>query len=109
MAKQNNIAQYTIEDLAAMRARGESGSNWSKAAAMTEAQLEASISGDVDETDMVIDWAHASIEMPEPKAVLNMRVDRHVLEFFKKSGKGYQTRINAVLKAFVEAQEHRPR
>jgi uncharacterized protein (DUF4415 family) len=41
--------------------------------------------------------------------VLNMRVDRDVLEFFRKTGRGYQTRINAVLRAFVEAQERRHR
>jgi uncharacterized protein (DUF4415 family) len=31
------------------------------------------------------------------------------MDYFRKTGRGYQTRINAVLRAFVEAQEHRPR
>jgi uncharacterized protein (DUF4415 family) len=56
---------------------------------------------------MLVDWNDAALEMPEPKAVLNMRIDRHVLEFFRRSGPGYQTRINAVLRAYVKGQEHR--
>ncbi len=47
--------------------------------------------------------------MPQPKAVLNMRIDRDVLDFFRKTGRGYQTRINAVLRAFVDAQARRER
>jgi uncharacterized protein (DUF4415 family) len=56
---------------------------------------------------MKIDWTKATMEMPEPKAVLNMRIDRHVLDYFRKTGRGYQTPTNAVLRAFVEAQEQR--
>ena len=35
---------------------------------------------------------------------MTMRVDSDILEFFKAQGKGYQTRINAVLRAYMEAQ-----
>ncbi len=38
----------------------------------------------------------------ENKALISLRLDRDVLDFFKKGGKRYQTRINAVLRAFVE-------
>jgi uncharacterized protein (DUF4415 family) len=55
---------------------------------------------------MVIDWDSATVEMPQPKAVLNMRVDRDVLDFFRKTGRGYQTRINAVLRSYVERMRH---
>jgi uncharacterized protein (DUF4415 family) len=109
MTKKNNIAQYTADELAETRARGESRSDWDAAAAITEAQLDASIAGDPDEAGMKVDWASARIELPQPKAILNMRVDQDVLDYFKRTGKGYQTRINAVLKAFVAAQDHRHR
>ena len=33
-----------------------------------------------------------------------MRIDRDVLEFFKQGGRGYQTRINAILRAYKAAQ-----
>jgi len=37
------------------------------------------------------------------KTSISLRVDAHVLEWFKAQGPGYQTRINAVLKAFKDA------
>ncbi len=83
-------------------ARGESRTDWAKAAAMTDAELEALIAGDPDEAGMVVDWSKVTIGIPAPKAVLNMRVDRDVLDYFRREGRGYQTRINAVLRSYVE-------
>ncbi len=42
--------------------------------------------------------------MPEPKDRLTIRVDRDVVRWLKKNGPGYQTRINAILRSFMEAQ-----
>jgi uncharacterized protein (DUF4415 family) len=50
---------------------------------------------------MVYDWDNATTEMPKPKVDLHMRVDCDVLDWFRQSGKGYQTRINAVLRSYV--------
>jgi len=45
------------------------------------------------------------------KAQITLRLDQDVLDFFRSQGRRYQTRINAVLRAFVEKQtdgdEHR--
>jgi len=76
---------------------------------MTADEIEASVAADPDEAGMIVDWKSASAKMPQPKAVLNMRVDKDVLDHFRKKGRGYQTRINAVLRAFVRAQQHRTR
>lgn len=38
-----------------------------------------------------------------PKTSVSLRIDADVLEWFKMRGSGYQTRINAVLRAFKEA------
>ncbi len=43
---------------------------------------------------------------PEPKRQLTVRIDGDVIDWFKAPGKGYQTRMNAVLRAYVEAQRH---
>ena len=109
MAKNEHTVTYTPDELAALAKRGETKSNWRQAGSQTSAEIEANIASDPDEAGMEMDWANASIDMPQPKTVLNMRVDRDVLEFFKQSGRGYQTRINAVLRAFVEAQRHHQR
>jgi uncharacterized protein (DUF4415 family) len=38
-----------------------------------------------------------------PKVSISLRIDRDVLEWFKAQGDGYQTRMNAVLRAFRDA------
>ena len=47
----------------------------------------------------------AVLRIPEPKALITLRLDRDVLEWFKKQGPKYQTRINALLRAYVEAKK----
>lgn len=50
-------------------------------------------------------WKNARVVMPgQGKRQLTLRLDAEVLDWFKAQGKGYQTRINAVLRAYVAAQ-----
>ena len=49
-------------------------------------------------------WKNARLTMPEPKDRLTIRVDHDVVQWLKKNGPGYQTRINAILRSFMEAQ-----
>jgi len=87
--------------------RGENKSDWAQAAAMTESEIEAAIASDPDEAGMVVDWSTLSVDLPQPKEVLNMRIDADVMQFFRRQGKGYQTKINAVLRSYVD-QKLRP-
>lgn len=52
------------------------------------------------------DWSKAVIVDPPQKKMVSIRLDAEVLEFFKADGKGYQTRINAVLRSFMAAHNH---
>jgi uncharacterized protein (DUF4415 family) len=106
MVKKKHIVRYTDKELQAMQARGEDKSDWIKASAMTQAEIESAIADDPEEAGMVVDWSKASVELPQPKAVLNMRIDYDVLEFFRSQGKGYQSKINAVLRSYVEQINH---
>jgi uncharacterized protein (DUF4415 family) len=46
---------------------------------------------------------------PAPrKAQVTLRVDDDVLHWFKSQGRGYQTKINALLRAYMEANQRRP-
>ncbi|HTU55288.1 MAG TPA: BrnA antitoxin family protein [Acetobacteraceae bacterium] len=101
MPKKGRIVWRTAKELAAQRARGETRSDWARARAMSPTEIEQDIASDPDEAGMVVDWDRVSIELPKPKADLHMRVDRDVLDWFKRHGKGYQTRINAVLRSYV--------
>ncbi len=50
-------------------------------------------------------WENAVIEYPEKKKPITLRFDADVLEWFKSMGKGYQTRINAILRTFYESHK----
>jgi uncharacterized protein (DUF4415 family) len=49
-------------------------------------------------------FAQATLRLPQPKPSISIRLDPDILDWFKKHGRGYQTRINAVLRMYVEAQ-----
>ncbi|MCX7048430.1 MAG: BrnA antitoxin family protein [Candidatus Sumerlaeota bacterium] len=49
----------------------------------------------------------AVLRLPEPKRAVSIRLDPDVLDWLKKQGKGYQTRINTILRMYVEAQSPR--
>lgn len=71
-------------------------------AKMPDEQIDCS---DIPETDEEF-WKNAKLVMPEPKPKhkpISLKIDPTVYEWFKKQGKGYQTRINAVLKFYVQA------
>ena len=47
----------------------------------------------------------AKLRMPDKKQSITVRLDSDVLEWFRSHGKGYQTRINAVLRLYMESQK----
>jgi len=92
MARKGHRMKYTDNELARLNEQEGTLSDWEKAASMTAAEIEAHVASDSDEDEMVVDWDNATIELTQPKAVLNMRVDKEVLDYFRKSGKGYISR-----------------
>jgi len=107
MRKGAAIRTYTAAEIRAMRRRGEDRTDWAKVDAMTEADLERAIAEDEDERDLEPDWTRAELVMPRPKQSVHLRLDREVVEFFKAGGKGHITRMQAVLRAYVDAQKRR--
>jgi uncharacterized protein (DUF4415 family) len=101
MAKSEHTVHYTMDELDAMAARGEDRTNDTRLDAMTEAELEASIDHDEEGE---IDWDAVQVGFPGPKERLTVRFDTEVVQWFKRQGPGYQTRMNEVLKSYVRAQ-----
>ena len=50
-------------------------------------------------------WNNAEIVQPDTTQPVTLRIKKSVLEYFKAGGKGYQTRINAVLESYVKAHQ----
>jgi uncharacterized protein (DUF4415 family) len=103
MAKKEHIVSYTAKELKAKRAKGESRTNWSKVKAMSQAK--ANRLADQEDGLLPEGWeATAIMGLPVGKEAIKLRVDKDVLGWFKGTGKGYQTRMNNVLRAFVTSR-----
>ena len=63
--------------------------------------------GAIPETDAAF-WEQATVYVPDsPKTPLNLRLDTDMVEWFRGQGKGYQTRMNAVLRSYYQARAKR--
>jgi uncharacterized protein (DUF4415 family) len=98
------IVRYTPEEIEEMRRRGEDRTDWAKVDAMTEADIERLTEDDTEEN---IEWGEWQVGIPLPKRHVSLRIDVDVLDWFKRQGRGYQARINAVLRAYVTAQREK--
>ncbi len=103
--KRKRIVRYTDEELRAQRAAGKVGSDWKRAAGKR-------VPSGADPDDAIgpvdMDWATVALPLPRRKAHTTLRLDADLLDWFRAQGPGYQTRINAVLRSYVE-QRSRPK
>ena len=99
MEKKGRIVRYTTEELEALRARGDAGSDWKRAA--KEPIPDGSDPDDALE-EVRMDWVTTELPIPKRKAHASLRLDADMLEWFRAQGRGYQTRINAVLRSYFE-------
>ena len=97
MTKEENITIVSRDD----RRRGRT--NWAKLDKLTDAEIEAAMAKDPAWADFDdADWSEAVLVIPPKKKAISIRVDEDVLDFFKREGAGYQRRINAVLRSYMQ-------
>ncbi len=85
------------------RRRGKT--DWAHVDALSDRKMKKAVRSDPDAAP-ILDrkwFANAALVMPEPKVPVSLRIDREVVEWFKSHGARYQSRMNAVLKAYMEA------
>jgi uncharacterized protein (DUF4415 family) len=87
--------KYSLDELREMRERGETQTRADAPTLSLNAEF----------------WENARVVMPPSgKTSVHLRVDNDVLQWFKEQGRGHLTRMNAVLRSFMEAhKQHRPR
>ena len=103
MRKNENIARFSADKIRRKIARGESKTDWKRVNAMSQAEVERL--ANKDEGLLAPDWESAvMVGMPPAKQDIHIRLDGDILDWFKARGRGYQTRINAVLRAFVQTR-----
>ena len=79
--------------------------DWTAVDAMSDEMIEKAVKTDPDAAPILDkNWfKQATVVMPERKVPISIRMDREVVEWFKAHGSRYQSRMNAVLKAYVQA------
>jgi len=85
----------------------EPRTDWNRLRSLTDVRVHAAVTSDPDinPTDEKF-WAKAKLVMPRPKKTVTMRLDADLLDWFRHN-RGYQTRIYAILRAYMNAQVHR--
>ena len=81
--------------------RKVSRTNWARIDALRDDEIDFS---DIPEQGKAF-FKRAVLRLPQPKATVTIRLDRQVLDWFKAQGRGYQSRINALLRAYMEAHK----
>lgn len=88
--------------------RRKSQTDWARVDALTDEEIEEAVRKDPDAVPLDFDWSEAVLVIPPKKKAISIRVDEDVLNYFKKQGAGYQRRMNAVLRSFVEQKRKSP-
>ena len=100
----SSTRRYSADELQAKR--GESRTNLVRIQDFPEEALERSIANDPDWDDVPADWqARAKAVMPRPKVAVSIRLDADLVDQFRASGRGWQTRVNAILRAWQDAKK----
>jgi uncharacterized protein (DUF4415 family) len=82
-----------------------SQTDWERVHHLTDDDIERAVAEDPDTFIPDEDfWKRAKAVMPtgQTKELISIRLDPDIIAWFKKQGKGYQSRINAVLRAYVD-------
>ena len=80
--------------------------DWERVDALTDADIDKAIAEDPDAAPALDEeWFRtAEVGFPTAKIATSIRVDGDVMDWFKTQGRGWQTRMNAVLRAYAKAQ-----
>ena len=82
---------------------GKKGTDWNRLRSLSDCQIRRGIESDPEArpTDAEF-WKKVRVVIPEAKQTITIRLDADLLEWLRKQ-KGYQTRINALLRTFMDA------
>jgi uncharacterized protein (DUF4415 family) len=95
--KSGNIVKHTTAELRALQKRGAVKTDWKAAA-----KKPLPSGRDADDAMEEIDWLTTELPQPRHKAHMTLRLDADMLGWFRAQGKGYQTKITAILWRYFE-------
>ncbi|MBI4516308.1 MAG: BrnA antitoxin family protein [Deltaproteobacteria bacterium] len=81
----------------------KSRTNWARVDALADRAIDLSDAPEISPEMFARAVVRRGLKPMPAKAQLTLRVDRDVLAWFKGRGRGYQTRINTLLRAYMQA------
>jgi uncharacterized protein (DUF4415 family) len=83
----------------------KSRTNWERVDALKDKDIDLSDVPEVSPEMFARAIVRHGLKPVSRKAQLTLRLDSDVLDWFRKQGQGYQTKINALLKAYMDAHK----
>ncbi len=101
MRKDGHLTRASATEVKQMLQNGGDRTDWQAARALSQQEVERL--ADEEEGALADDWeSSVVIGLPPRKQAVHIRLDVDILDWFREQGPGYQTRINAVLRSFVD-------
>ena len=82
--------------------RRKGKTDWARVDALTDEEIVDAVRNDPDAVPLDVDWSEAVLVLPLKQQAISIRVDEELLDYFRKEGAGYQRRINAVLRSYMQ-------
>jgi uncharacterized protein (DUF4415 family) len=83
----------------------ESLTDWKRLDAMKDEDINLSDVEEITPEMFARAVVRRGLKPPPGKQQITIRLDEDVLEWFRAQGRGYQTRINSLLRAYMEAHQ----
>ncbi len=95
MQKKKDFGRYTASDVIKMKSK----TNYKHLDNMKDVDIDFS---DIPELSDEF-WKNIKMLKPSKKEMISLRIDKDILDWFRRYGRGYQGYMNAILKSFVES------
>jgi len=84
--------------------------DWERLRQLTDEDIARAVAEDPDAAPLLDEewFKRAKLVLPDPKLPITIRLDHDVVTWFRQGGPRYQSRINAVLRAYMEAHREHP-
>ena len=87
------------------KASAKGVTDWKHLRELTDKEIRSAIEADPESRPTDVNfWKKAEVVLPQPKQTITIRLDADLLDWLRQQ-KGYQTRINSVLRTYMEAQK----
>ena len=83
----------------------KSRTDWARVDAMKDKEIDYSDTAEITPEMFARAVVRKGLKPVQGKEQVTLRIDSDVVEWFRKQGQGYQTRINALLRAYMEAHK----